>query len=155
MKHTKRRIAIIGSSAAAVLLGSGIAVAYWTSTGSGSGAATVGTAANATVTQTSNNSGLYPGASSPLTFSVTNNDTKATLHLTSINVALDTTAVYPAGCSVADFSVTPGTITATDIAPGATVNVTSTGYAVNMTNNPTSNQDGCKTASVPLLFTAN
>ena len=59
---SKKRFALIATTVAAVLVGSGVAVAYWTTTGSGTGTAATGTTSTVTVNQTGAAiTGLYPG----------------------------------------------------------------------------------------------
>ena len=75
---------------------SGIAFAYWTTTGSGTGSATTGTAASVVVKQTGTPTGLYPGGSSALsgTFDNPNSGavfvTAVTASVTPFSVQADT-----------------------------------------------------------------
>src|SRR4051812_26049757 len=70
-----RKYGIVAGTVAAVLIGGGVAAAYWTTGGSGTGTAAAGTSANVTVAQTSTISNLYPGGpSSPVAFTITNSN---------------------------------------------------------------------------------
>ena len=103
MRKTSRRFKLIAGTVAAVLVGGGIAVAYWTTTGTGSGAATTGTDTPVTVTQTSTISGLVPGgAAQPIDFTVHNPSTTTQVSIKDVNIVV--TGFSP-GCSMADFTL--------------------------------------------------
>jgi len=167
MKHTKRRIGIIATSVAAVLIGGGVAVAYWTSSGTGSGSAPVGTTTALTISTatTTDNSvtpavahPLYPGASTPIYFTVTNSDASA-VNLTDVAVTVaSVTQTQPSTvgtCQPGDFTVNHNPPAAlVTVAGGATVTQSAFGsYALVMTNTGVS-QDACKGATVVLATTA-
>jgi len=155
MKHTKRRIAIIATSTAAVLLGAGAAVAYWTSSGSGTGTAGVGTTSTVTVNQTGTApAGLYPGGpAQPITFAV-HSTNAAAVTISAVNVGIDGT-LLPTGCTTGDFTITqPAGTTATPVTSALDVASSAWGtYTIAMKNAPTS-QDACKGANLSLTFSA-
>ena len=133
----------------------GIAFAYWTTTGSGTGSATTGTAASVVVKQTGTPSGLYPGGSSALsgTFDNPNSGqvfiTAVTASVTPFSVQADTGK--PA-CTQADFSITGTAPVGANVPAGTTVGAW-TGLTLNMTNSAT-NQDNCKSITVPITYAA-
>ncbi len=145
---SKKTFALVATTTAAVLAGSGIAVAYWTTTGSGTGSATAGTTSVLTVAQTSSPAGLYPGGpASQLDISVTNPGTAAA-RITTLT-ATPTSTDKP-GCNAADFDVQVTGIAATTIAPGATTPFTNVG-TVALTETGV-NQDACKGAVVTISY---
>jgi hypothetical protein len=148
MSTSKRTFAIVASATAAVLVGGGVAVAYWTTTGAGTGTATAGTTDAFTITQTTSPTGLYPGGPAQnLSISVTNPGSSAA-QITTLT-ATPTSTDQP-GCDAGDFEVVVSGIPTTTIAPGgsqaftnvATVALTETG----------NNQDACKNAVVTISY---
>ena len=74
---SKKRFALIASTVAAVFVGGGIAVAYWTTTGSGTGTAATGNSSTVTVSSTAI-TGLYPGGPAvPIVLNVNNPNASA------------------------------------------------------------------------------
>jgi hypothetical protein len=160
MNTSKKTFAIVASATAAVLVGGGVAVAYWTTTGNGTGSATAGTTAALTVTQVGAPSGLFPGGPAQnLTINVEN---AGPSDVTVANVAVTITSVTPdpgnpitsPACTTADFAVTsvgalPASVVVTPGAPGSDLANVGT---VRLVNNPSANQDACKGATVNLAY---
>ena len=147
----KRRFAIVALATAAVFVGGGVAVAYWTTTGSGTGSVATGTSATVSVTQDSTITGLYPGGpAQDLDFTITNPNPGAQ-YISAVAVAV--TGTSNAGCTSADFQVTQPTITAGNIAAGATAYTgASTGASIAL-KNTVLNQNPCKGVTVNLSYT--
>lgn len=87
MRSFSKKKKLVSLSALAVLVVAGVALAYFTSQGSGTATATVGSSSNVTINGTVT-SALYPGTSSPVTFTVNNpspgEEYVHKIHLTSI-----------------------------------------------------------------------
>lgn len=159
-----RRKPLIGAVVVtvAVVAGTGVAYAFWSTTGSGTGAAGVGTSTPVTVTQNGSPSGLVPGgAAQPIDFTVANTGS-APVQIRTVVIGFGTG--FATGCSAADFTLVqpskPSTGTPLAIAAngslvftstGTTSTTAPTGASIAMVNSAT-NQDGCKSSSVPLTF---
>ena len=148
--NMKKKIAAL-AVATGIVGASGVAYAYWTTTGSGTGSASVASA-NGTVTlHASVAPGIYPGGSSEVTFTADNaGDTDLrvrTIHLESVTADA-------VGCVVSDFTMA-------DVASNTTVLHKTTGQAIAGTgtlvfaNNPDASQDACKGATLTLNLTSN
>ena len=89
MSWITRKRAFVALSCTVALAVAGVALAYFTSSGSGTGSASVGSASSVTLHATIS-SDLYPGSSSPVTFTVDNPSSGAqrvgTVSLASISV---------------------------------------------------------------------
>jgi hypothetical protein len=159
MRKNQKITAVVGGTAAAVLVG-GVAFAYWTTSGSGSGegATTAGVSDDLSFSQAAITE-MYPGDSEqPLTVTVTN-DSGESAYVASVKAYITTDK---AGCTGADFllggSAAPSTAataaslvwTAADLAAGADANATST-IQFNNTGDP---QDACKSAAVTIHYVA-
>lgn len=148
---------------AGVLVGGGLAAAYWTTTGTGTGTGSVGTDAGVTVVQNSTVSGLVPGgAAQAIDFTVTNSSASSPVTISDVTVGF---GAFAAGCSAADFTLTqpskPSGGTPVVIAGGASTAFVSaaggtathgTGATIAM-NNTASNQNACKLSTVNLTYT--
>ncbi len=151
---TKKRLAVI-VVAAVLMLGGGIAYAYWSSTGTGTGSATTGTSVVFTITSTAPTGGLLTpgGPTDSVTFTVINTGT-GTQNLSLIKVSVAASGGAPwtsvAGCSASDYTVGTPAITYGQIAPAGTLTGTVSIQMLNLA----SNQDACKSATVPLYFVA-
>ncbi len=149
---------------AIVVVGGGVGIAYWSTTGGGAGAAGVGTNTAVVVTQDGSPGGLVPGgAAQPIDFTVTNPSATAPVQIRTVVIGFG--SGFAAGCSSADFVLVqpskPSVGTPLALAAGASLSFTSagsvtatapTGASIAMVNSA-SNQDGCKSSSVPLTFT--
>jgi hypothetical protein len=149
---TKRGTLLVASLATALLVGGGVAFAYWTTTGSGTGSAAAGDSSPVTVTQTNTVTGLYPGGPAQDIDLNIDNSNDADQYLAKVAVSVDSTS--NAGCTAADFTVTDATIGA-EVPSGATNAYAgaTTGATIKMKNAATS-QDACKNVTINLAFNA-
>ncbi|MEO7979414.1 MAG: hypothetical protein ABI807_00700 [Sporichthyaceae bacterium] len=159
----RKRYSAVALTVAAVLLGGGIAAAFWSTSGSGGGSADVGSDAGVTVAQANTVAGLVPGGTAqPIDFTVTNSSATAPVQIRTVVIGFGST--FTPGCSAADFVLTqpakPSVGTPLSIAASGSLAFTSggagalggTGAAIAMLNTSL-NQDACKLATVPLTFT--
>lgn len=133
----------------------GLAFAFWTGGGSGSGSGATGTPSALTVNQTSTNTGLYPGGSSVLSGNFTNPNS-GKVYIAAVTASITTFSVQadnakPA-CTQADFSISGTATVGAEINAGSGVGSWS-GLTLNMTDAGT-NQDNCKSITVPITYTA-
>jgi hypothetical protein len=149
---TKKR-AVVALSAVAALALATAAFAYFTTTGTGTGTATVGSSSAVSLHATVS-SNLYPGGSSPVTFTVDNPSSGAqrvgTITLASISVdATHSTCGKVVGT---DFTM-PAVAVNKTYSPGSGQAVTPTGT---LTMNDTGiSQDACQGATLTLNLTSN
>ncbi len=150
-KRALAAFACVGALAVA-----GVALAYFTSSGSGTGAATVGSSSAVTLhaTVTSN---LYPGASSPVSFTV-DNPSQGSERVGTITLGSITADAAHSTCSTTitggnpDFTMAAVTVNHT-FGSGNGQTVTPTGT---LTMNETgANQDACQGATLTLHLTNN
>ncbi|MEI7647389.1 MAG: hypothetical protein WCJ48_03745, partial [Actinomycetes bacterium] len=139
---TKRGTLLVASLATALLVGGGVAFAYWTTTGSGNGSAAAGTSSAVVVTQTNTVTGLYPGGSAQdINLNIANSNASAQYLA---KVAVSVSGTDTPGCTDKDFTVTDATIGA-EVPSGATNAYAgaTTGATIKM-KGTASNQDACK-----------
>jgi hypothetical protein len=153
--NSKKR-ALLAISTVAVLAVAAVAYAYFTSTGSGTATATVGSSSAVTIKGTVSST-LYPGGSSPVTFTIDNPSSGAQRvgTITLASIAVD------AGHSTCSKVITGGNPDFTMVAvavnkvygPGNGQTVTPTGT---LTMNDTGvSQDACQGATLTLNLTSN
>lgn len=105
LQFKKRRLLPVALAILVLVVGSGVAYAYWTSGGSNTGSAGVGTSQALTVTQSGTVTGLVPGGDAqPVTVHVVN-PASFSQSLSAVAISVNEAAL-PAGCQVAWFSVT-------------------------------------------------
>ena len=150
----KRTLAALGCVCALVL--AGVAYAYFTSSGSGTGTAKVGSS-SAVILHATVSSNLYPGSSSPVSFTV-DNPSSGSLRVGTISLASVTVDAGHSSCSSVttgvnpDFSM-PAVAVNRVFAPGNGQSVTPTGT---LTMNETGvSQDACQGATLTLNLTNN
>lgn len=146
---SKKRFALVASTTAAVLIGSGVAVAFWTTSGSGSGSASTGTTTALTVTHTNTIANLYPGGPAvPIDIDITNADANPhTVATFDISNVVNSNA--PA-CPNVDYVITDGSAsTPNNVAASTTTSFagTTTGASIRLAESGI-NQDACKGATV-------
>jgi hypothetical protein len=149
----KRALAIVAIGALALAAG---AYAYFTSTGSGTATATVGSSSAVTIKGTVSST-LYPGGSSPVTFTV-DNPSSATQRVGTITLASIAVDAGHSTCSKVitggnpDFTMASVAVNKT-YASGNGQTVTPTGT---LTMNDTGvSQDACQGATLTLNLTSN
>jgi hypothetical protein len=149
----KRALALVALGVLAVAAG---AYAYFTSTGSGTATATVGSGSAVTIKGTVS-SNLYPGGSSPVTFTVDNpsSATQRVGTITLASIAVDaghSTCSKVIGGATPDFTM-PAVVVNKTFASGNGQAVTPTGT---LTMNDTGiSQDACQGATLTLNLTSN
>ncbi len=153
-KSKKGALAALGCVGALAV--AGVALAYFTTSGSGTGTATVGSSSAVTLHATVS-SNLYPGTSSPVSFTVDNPSTGSqrvgTITLGSITVdAAHSTCSTTISGGNPDFAMPAVTVNHT-FGSGNGQSVTPTGT---LTMNETgANQDPCQGATLTLHLTNN
>jgi hypothetical protein len=155
MPKLNKKIAIALSAAAIVAIGGGTAFAYWTTSGSGTGTAstTAGTA-DLTVTQTAAPTNLAPGVPAGAIAGTVKNNAVNNAKVDSVTVSIASVSGGVGTCSASDYDLSNPIMTVgTDLIPNQTVSFS--GASLGFHNDPSANQDGCKGATVHLLYTVN
>ncbi len=163
LQFKKRRLVPVALAIVVLVVGSGVAYAFWTAGGTGDGTAKAGTVSSLTVTQTGTVTGLYPGGPALPIGGTLNNPNAGAVFVTSVSATItsvilaDGTTGVATTCSAADFTLAPTATVGVEISSG----VTSWGHAADPFVDTMSiklldtgrNQDACKNATVNLLFT--
>ena len=140
-----------------VLVGGGIAFAYWTVTGSGSGTGATGDNAAITINQTSTVTNLRPGGPAQELEGDFTNTNGGPVYVTSVTASIASVtkaAGAPTGtCDATDYTLTGATMTVDAEVP-AGANQGSWSGATIAFNNKATNQDACKGATVNLAYTS-
>jgi len=163
-KLTKKTNAIIAGAVIAGLASAGGAYAYWTSSGSGTGTAatSAGAAGLLKVNQLTAPTALSPGlGQAAVTFNVQNlggtggqayQVENVTVSIGSVSLAVGAVGT----CTAADYSLTTGSVQplvpVNQLVAAAATGATVTGPTLSFATS-TSNQDGCKGATVNLVYT--
>ena len=145
-KVNKKAIAI-GLSVGLALGISGLAIAYWTSSGSGTGSATTGTTVGVTVNQSTVVTGLYPGDAPVALTGTFSNTNSGSVKVGTVTAVIGT---LPSGCVAGDFTINGTGVVNAEIPTGTNVGSWS-GISVQM-NDTALNQDACKTQTIPITY---
>lgn len=148
--RTRRALGAVGVGAV-VLAGSGVAWAFWTSSGGGTGSARVADTAPAVTLHASTSGALLPGTAIPVQFSA-DNPSPAGLRVSSVHLVAITADEAHAGCAVSDFSMA-------DVTIGQVVPPRSTGFALTGTGvlqyaDTASDQSACIGATLTLSISS-
>jgi hypothetical protein len=152
---TKKR-AFLALGCTCALAVAGVAFAYFTSSGSGTGSAAVGSSSTVTLHATISNS-LYPGSSSPVSFTV-DNPSSGVQRVGTVSLSSISTDAGHSSCSTTITGGNPDfTMAAVPVnqvfPPGNGQSVAATGtLAMNETG---VNQDACQGATLTLHLTNN
>lgn len=160
MRLTRRTTIIASVTAAAVVIGGGVAFAFWTSSGSGSATAEVATTAGSlTVTQDAANpiTGLYPGGTPQNVAVIVDNPTGSDIQLNDVTVAVTGTE-KPAGtpnpsCGAGNFAITDNGAYSGEIISAAGSTGSIVPKKIQLVESGT-DQNACKGAVVVLTLTA-
>jgi hypothetical protein len=146
--------AIVGCTLMAAAAG----YAYWTNGGSGSGSAATGTNVAITVTQTTTPSGLYPGGPTAALAGQFNNTNASKVYVNQVNATISSVTgpniTVPNPCTAADYQLNGFPVTVAAEVNSGTAQGSWTGASIQLLNSST-NQDGCKGATVNLAYTSN
>jgi hypothetical protein len=156
MHRITKKGAFVALGCACALAVAGVALAYFTSTGSGTGTATAGSSSPVTLHATIA-SNLYPGSSSPVTFTV-DNPSSGVQRVGTVSLASISVDATHSSCSTTitggnpDFTMAAVPVNQV-INPGSGQSVAATGT---LTMNETgTNQDACQGATLTLHLTNN
>jgi hypothetical protein len=144
-------------TAIVVLAGAAVAVAYWTAGGSGTGSATAASAQSAlTVNQTTTLTAMYPGDSAQTISGNFDNPNSGPIYVGTVtaSIASVTKAVgAPSGtCDASDFTLASAAMTVNAEVATGSAKGSWTGATVKFNDKTSSNQDGCKGATVNLSY---
>lgn len=155
----KKRLLAAGIVTAVLLGGAGTAYAYWTNSGSGVGEADTGTNAAVTVVQTSSISGLAPGSGTHALSGTFDNPNDGSVYIASVSVSIDSVVDSegePAvGCEADDYVIAGSPMTVNANVPAGDGVGSWSGATIAFVNEAAENQDGCKGATVNLVYTSN
>ena len=150
-----KRIAVV--TAVLMLVGGGIAFAYWTQGGSGTGTAGTGTTTDITINQTSTVADMGPGvAAQPLSGNF-DNPNDGPVYVTSVTVSIASISGGGPTCDADDYTLTnPVSDVGAQVPAGNGVGSwgTTDTPTIAFNNKAGENQDDCKSAVVNLAYTA-
>jgi hypothetical protein len=133
-----------------VVASAGTAFAYWTHAGGGSGTAAVGTSGAIALVATVP-SGIVPGGTAPVAFTVSNAGT-APVKVGTVHLAGITVDAAHSTCVTADFTM-PDVVEAQSVPPGASAQALANGGTMTFANTAIV-QDACKLATLTLALTS-
>lgn len=158
-KGNKKRILAAGIVTAILLGGAGAAYAYWTNSGTGTGAADTGTNAAVTVVQTSDIAGIAPGSGTHALSGNFNNPNSGSVYVASVTVSIDSVVdalgAPAVGCEADDYVLANATMTVNANVPSGTGVGSWSGATIAFVNEAAEDQNGCKNATVNLVYTSN
>ena len=155
--HPSRRIVPVASALVALLLFSGVALAYWTATGAGTGtaAAAAGTSA-LVVKQTTVVTNLHPGDSAQTISGNFDNPNSGPVYVTTVTASISSVTKAggaPAGtCDATDFTLAAATATVNAEIPAGNAQGAWSGPAIKFNDKAGTNQDACKGATVNFSY---
>ena len=157
-KIEKKKTKLTAATAAAVLIGTGAAFAYWTAGGDGTGSATTGDTADLVVVQVSNVTALRPGGAAQTLSGKFNNSNSGPVYVGSVTVSIDSVTQDPAHagdgtCGASDYTLANQTMAVGAEVPTGNAVGSWSGATIQFNNKANANQNGCKNATVTLAYT--
>ena len=155
-EHTSRKKKVAAITTGMVLVG-GAAYAYWTANGTGTGlGSTLSGVTALTAVQRSTVSDLQPGTAPQALSGDFNNPNDGPIYVATVTASIASVVKAggaPAGpCDATDYTLSNATMTVNaEVAPGMAVGGWS-GASIEFHNKPSTNQDGCKGATVNLAY---
>lgn len=157
--HSKRTILVLVGVLAVAVFASVGAYAYWTTSGTGTGSASTGADAGVSVSQLGSISNLVPGGPASDIGLRVSNGASFNQYVANVGVVVDplwsaqANSGKPA-CSASDFTISGSPMNvSSDLTPG-NHDYSPSGVTIKLDDLGT-NQDNCKSVSVPLKFAAN
>ena len=159
LQFKKRRFLPAALAILVLVVGSGVAYAYWTAGGTGGGSAKAAdSVSNVTVNQTTVLTPMFPGDTAQTISGNFTNTNAAPTYVTTVTASI--ASVTKAGgavagvCDSTDFTLGTPVVTVAALIPVGSpeITVTWTGPTLHF-NNKATNQDACKGATVALTYT--
>jgi hypothetical protein len=150
---SKRKVA--GATAAVVLVGGGVAFAYWTAGGSGTGSAATASAVSLTAVQTSTVTGMRPGDAPQLLAGTFNNPNNGPVYVATVTASIAgvTLADGVVGtCDASDYTLANPVMNVNAEVPAGNPQGSWSGATIKFNNKSSVNQDACKGATVNLAY---
>lgn len=151
----RKRTIVVGTGV--LVLGGGVAFAYWTAGGTGTGSATTGTNAAVTVVQDTVVSAMGPGVAAQELSGTFTNPNSGPVYVGTVTVSIGSVAKAggaPAGtCDATDYTLTGTAMAVNAQVPAGTAQGSWGGATIAFNNKPGVNQDACKGATVNLTYT--
>jgi hypothetical protein len=151
---TRKKKVLAFFTAGLVLVGGGVAFAYWTAGGSGTGSATTGTVTALTAVQTSTVAGMAPGDTAQTLSGNFTNTNSGPVYVASVTASISSVTISGApavGCDATDYTLANPTMSVGAQVPAGTAQGAWTGATIQF-NNKATNQDACKGATVNLAY---
>lgn len=157
MRRPAKKSMAIFSAAVLAIAGTGVAFAYWTSTGSGEGTATTGETVALTINQTSTVEDLRPGgAAQTLSGDFDNPTGNGPVFVTTVTASIGTVTKAvgaPSGtCTADDYTLADAAMDVGEQVPEGDSQGAWAGATIQFNNSATVNQDGCQGATVQILY---
>jgi hypothetical protein len=165
LRAFKLKSVVVLGATAVVLIAAVAAYAYWTTTGTGDGTAATGTTEGITVNQTTTLSSLYPGGTVALAGTFGNGN-DGSVYVAAVDAEIESVTgpnivAVTAPCTADDYQLNGFPVAvAVEVASGDPVGAWGIGLglsgetSITMLDSST-NQDGCKDATVNLTYSSN
>ena len=155
---SRKKAKIAAGTATVMLVGGGVAFAYWTAGGAGTGSAATGTQSGAlTVNQTSTISAMGPGVAAQTLSGNFDNPNAGPVYVGTVTVSIASVTKAnsaPAGtCDASDYTLTGAAMSVDTEVPAGTAKGSWGGATIAFNNKSNVNQDACKGATVNLAYT--
>lgn len=156
MRKSRLNAASIVVCGVLVLGGAGAAYAYWTTNGTGAGTGATGTAASIVATQTSSVTAMGPGVAAQELSGTFNNGNDGPAFVARVTASIGSVTGGAGACDATDYTLTNPAMDVNASVPAGT-NQGAWGVPADVAtiafNNKATNQDGCKNATVSLVYT--
>ena len=156
MSRLLRQKKITVTGAVCLVMAAAGAYAYWTAGGDGTGSAATGTTEALSVNQTTVLAPMYPGLAAQTISGTFDNSNDGPIYVGTVTASIGSVTQADGavgGCDATDYTLANAAMTVGAQVPAGSAVGAWTGATLMFNNKPAVNQDGCKGATVNLVYT--
>jgi len=155
VRKFSRKFVVVAASATLLIIGGGVAFAFWTTGGTGAGTGDTGASSDITVGQVTVVTPMAPGTPAQTLSGTFDNANPGSIYVTAVTASIASVfqdGVVAVGCDATDYTLSDPIMSVGDEVPAGDGQGAWTGATIEFANDPAVNQDACQGATVNLAY---
>jgi hypothetical protein len=155
MRKFSRKFVVVAASATLLVVGGGVAFAFWTTGGTGAGTGDTGASDDITVNQVTEVMPMAPGTAAQALSGTFDNANPGPIYVTAVTASIASVfqdGEVAVGCDATDYTLSDPIMPVGNEVPAGDDQGAWTGASIEFANNPAVNQDACQGATVNLAY---